>query len=232
MERLFRRAHALVSALTARRLLMAGMAYVLPAALLVYTLGEAVEREYWSIDPAILLWLHQFANPGLDWLMRTITNLGDVPIVSLTALVLALALYDRHRYRQTAVVIAGVAGAAAFNLVLKTLFGRDRPDLWHQVITVGGYSFPSGHSMASAALAAAAMVALRGTKYQRAAFIIGPVYLGIVGLSRCYLGVHYPSDVVAGWLLSIGWVALVTIIIKPQTPKNATLSPNEQGSIL
>lgn len=231
MERLFRRAHALVSAITARRLLVAGMVYVLPAALLICTMGEAIEREYWSFDIAVLLWLHQFANPGLDWVMHTITNMGDVPIVSLTALVLALALYDRHRYRQTAVVIAGVAGAAAFNLVLKTLFARERPDLWHQVITVDGYSFPSGHSMASAALAAAVMVAVRGTKYQRAAFIIGPVYLGIVGLSRCYLGVHYPSDVVAGWLLSVGWVALVAIIIKPQVSKNATLNPNEQGNI-
>ncbi|QQR52377.1 phosphatase PAP2 family protein [bacterium] len=188
MERLARHAQALVSRLTARRLLVAGLAYVLPAALLVYTLGEAVEREYWSLDPAILLWLHQFANPNLDWLMRTITNLGDVPVIMLTAAVLCLALYDRRRYRSAAVVIAGVMGAAAFNLVLKSLFARDRPDLWHQVITVGGYSFPSGHAMASASLAMATMVALSSTRYRQAAWIIGPVYLGLVGLSRCYLG--------------------------------------------
>jgi undecaprenyl-diphosphatase len=195
---------------------------MVPAALLAYTLGEAIEREYWSFDASFLLWLHQFATPQLDWLMHTITNTGDVPIVSLTALVLSLALYDRRRYRQTAVVVAGVTGAAAFNIALKSLFARDRPDLWHQVITAGGYSFPSGHAMASAALAVATMVALYTTRYRRATLIIGPVYLGLVGLSRCYLGVHYPSDVVAGWLLSAGWVWLVTLIVKPQGLKNDT----------
>jgi membrane-associated phospholipid phosphatase len=81
--------------------------------------------------------------------------------------------------------------------------------LWQQIVIEKGYSFPSGHAMISCALAITIMILCWPTRWRRLAIIGGTIYFILVGISRLYLGVHYPSDVLGGWCVSIAWLYLV-----------------------
>ena len=83
-------------------------------------------------------------------------------------------------------------------------------------MTENGYSFHSGHAMASMALSASVIFLLWKTKYRLLAIIIGALYILTIGLTRMYLGEHYPSDILAGWLISLAWVVLVAFILRKQ----------------
>ena len=112
------------------------------------------------------------------------------------------------------VVLIGLGGAALLNIILKLLFERVRPDLWEQLVVETSFSFPSGHSMASAALAGVIIYFIIRSRLKvwlkSTAIAAAVIYVALVGFSRLYLGVHYPTDVVGGWLVTSLWL-LVTI---------------------
>ena len=109
-------------------------------------------------------------------------------------------------------MIAAVVGAGLLNLLLKATFQRDRPDLWEHIVTELTYSFPSGHAMASMALGSAMIMAFWRTRYRVVALIGGVFYIISIALTRLYLGVHYPTDIIAGWCAALAWVVFVKII--------------------
>jgi undecaprenyl-diphosphatase len=118
----------------------------------------------------------------------------------------------RRRYAALALA-AGVGGAAAMNLVLKYLFERTRPDLWTRLVHETSFSFPSGHAMASSALAFSLIVIFWRTRWRWWIIAAGVLYMVTIGFTRLYLGVHYPTDIIGGWVVSMGWVAIVAAVI-------------------
>jgi undecaprenyl-diphosphatase len=126
----------------------------------------------------------------------------------ITALTVAL-LTVKKKYDKALFVALAIGGVALLNTLLKTLFERPRPDLWEWLVTETSFSFPSGHSVASATLALSIVLLLWNTRWRVLALGGGLTYLAVVGFSRMYLGVHYPSDVLGGWLLACTWVALL-----------------------
>jgi membrane-associated phospholipid phosphatase len=175
---------------------------------------EVREQETQGFDDAVLNGIHGMSNGFLDSFIPVATDIGGVIGVSLLTLaVLALFVYKRE-YRRALVVFVGVAGSAIINLVLKSVFERARPDLWQQLIHESSYSFPSGHSMASAALGLAVVVALWNSRWRWWALSAGAAYILFVGFSRLYLGVHYPTDVIAGWLVSGAWIMAVALLFR------------------
>jgi membrane-associated phospholipid phosphatase len=174
---------------------------------------EVHEGETLWLDNNILLTINATSNDFLNAFFVIITQLGGVlGVITLTAGLLTLLLL-RHRYTDAFVVTATVGGASLLNLILKFLFERTRPDLWQQLIVETSYSFPSGHAMGSAALALAVMYMCRNGRFRWAAIILGSFYILIIGLSRLYLGVHYPTDVLAGWLVSAAWFCAVILVL-------------------
>jgi undecaprenyl-diphosphatase len=145
-------------------------------------------------------------SPGLTLLMKVFTSIGSTSIVVTLALSALLFLYFvlHHRY-ELIFFISIVAGTAIINHILKLCFVRQRPDL-HRLIQETGYSFPSGHSMEAFALYASLAFLLwrhLSTRIGRSIVIILCVVMIIlIGMSRIYLGVHYPSDVIGGYLAS------------------------------
>ncbi|MBI3203058.1 MAG: phosphatase PAP2 family protein [Myxococcales bacterium] len=144
---------------------------------------------------------------GLTQVMRAFTWLGNGPTLAGVAVVAAVGLVARGQ-RVPALFVAVVAvGAGGLNALLKLAFSRPRPLLMAQLAHAGGYSFPSGHAMAGAAIyGALAVVAVRRFPRQRW-WVVGASVVTVfaIGASRVYLGVHYPSDVVAGWALGVSW---------------------------
>lgn len=186
-----------------------------PVVILAKIAGEIIEKEPILFDMVILNWLHAHSNAFYDQFFLVITELGG--IVAVVAITLFLTVYYwgyKKRKRPALILAFGVGGAAAANVVLKALFQRDRPSLWHPSVVETSFSFPSGHAMASAALVACIVVILWKTKYRWLAVVAGAIIVGLVGLSRLYLGVHYPSDVLAGWCASIAWVTIVVVVLR------------------
>jgi undecaprenyl-diphosphatase len=170
-------------------------------------------------DRALLLALRDRTDPsdplGPAWLeetMRDFTALGGVGVLLLLTLGATVYLLLLRKPHMAALMIAAVAGGAVASLLLKLAFDRPRPDLVPHGSYVYTASFPSGHAMMSAVtyLTLGALVAsVRPQRGVKAFLILSSVLLTVlVGVSRVYLGVHWPSDVLGGWAAGAAWAAV------------------------
>jgi undecaprenyl-diphosphatase len=157
---------------------------------------------------------------GPGWLieaMRDVTALGGVLLRNLFALGAVVALLFLGLRREAILLAGTVMSGWAVGFALKTLFGRDRPEIVPHLMTVDGNSFPSGHSFNAAvvyiamALAFAALSRRRSVRWT----VIGCALAAslLIALSRVWLGVHYPSDAVAGWLGGAGWAFIALAVL-------------------
>jgi membrane-associated phospholipid phosphatase len=179
--------------------------------------GHVNHRAAQTFDASILNQIRQLSSPGLDGAMVTITHLGDVAFLALLTIALVSLLVYRRSYSRAVFIAVTVAGAALLNVGLKVLFNRSRPDLWDHIVTEISMSFPSGHAMASSALFLGVAVIAWNTKWRYAAIFTGLTFTLLIGFSRLYLGVHYPTDIIGGWLASITWVLIAWLfVLRPQ----------------
>lgn len=193
--------------------------------------GEVMEGETRAMDELILLALREagdLSDPvGPRWfeeMMRDFTALGGIAFLTLLTLsVCGWLLFDGRRF--PAVVIAvSVAGGIVLSLALKLGYARPRPDLVPHGSEVYTASFPSGHAMMSAAVYLTLGVLLARVQPRqplRIYFLVLAVLLTVlVGVSRVYLGVHWPSDVLAGWSAGAAWATtcwLATLWVQRRT---------------
>ncbi len=160
-------------------------------------------------DNAMIWVVRYFASPGVDRIMIFITDLGyGWPYFLVVSGVFLLISYLR-RWREIAGLGICLAGGAVLNYLLKNLFERARPDLF-RMVEAGGYSFPSGHAMVSLCFyGMVAFLLVRNIRslHGRLAVISGvSLLVAAIGVSRIYLGAHYPTDVVAGYAAGSMWL--------------------------
>lgn len=202
-----------VSTLSVKRLVVTALLFWIPVITVIAIADEVLENEPIAGDSAALLWLRQFQSSQLDSIMIFLTDTAGPLQMVVVAAVLIFGLYVGKRRRAATFLLFSLGGASVINFVLKLIFARDRPDLWTTVVTEASYSFPSGHTMGSAALAFSIIVLLWDTRWRYVALATGLLFTFTIGITRMYLGVHYPSDVVAGWLISLVWVLAVKIVL-------------------
>jgi undecaprenyl-diphosphatase len=170
--------------------------------------NEILDKESFTFDKEILLTLRELHNPVLDKVMLSFTFLGEPVILLIVCAILSIGLLTRGQRSQATILIIAAAGAVALNNLLKVLFGRARPMLWERIVDVQQYSFPSGHAMIS--MVVFGMIGyLLSSKFSQ--WRIGIISLTIllvtgIGLSRLYLGVHWPTDIVAGYAAGLVWL--------------------------
>lgn len=167
-----------------------------------------------GFDNTVLLTIHQYATPFLDTLVITTTDLGSPMFVLFIGFLLAMIMLLKKRMYRMSVVLTIIFGAGGFVFIIKHLVERARPQLWADPLVLEtGYSFPSGHATLSAALAIAIVAALWYTRWRWVLLVAGAVYVAYVAFTRLYLGVHYPTDIMAGWLVATVWsvVALYAV---------------------
>jgi len=199
------------------RLLLAALALLLGAWLA--TTGGGTTAGIDRLDRSILLALRapgDAADPlGPSWLeqaVRDVTALGSVTLLATMTLAVSLYLALAGRPRAALYALLVFAGSGILVQLLKHAFSRARPDIVPHAMQVLGWSFPSGHSLMSTATLLT-LGALLGAGRERRALRLYFLGLGAtlafaVGASRVYLGVHWPTDVVAGWLAGGAWAAL------------------------
>ena len=200
-------------------LLLSFMAVTVLVAGFVHLTDEVIEGSTLHLDQAVLLGIHQVHSPWLDALVASTTDIGGlIGVVILTLLAVGLLCLAR-KYRAVVQLLIGVGGAGLMNVLLKNMFERARPDLWQWLVHESSYSFPSGHAMASSALAMSVVLILWHTRWRWGAVAAAALYTVYVGLTRLYLGVHYPSDISAAWIISAAWVVLASMVIGTIKPR-------------
>ena len=203
--------------------LLLALAAVLVPMLLFEALAEDVwERHAFQPDIPTLQWLHAHSSPFLDALMLRATFIGGTSVALPLAAMIGLGLWLAGRRREALFGTIGVGGACVIDLVAKAVFHRARPHLWLSIAPQHDYGFPSGHAMLSSSIVAVLLFLLwRSRAVSRSALgrtvqvlgtLAGVGFVLLVGVSRLYLGVHYPSDVLAGWAASLAWVSSVHLI--------------------
>lgn len=177
------------------------------------TAGRAV-----GFDERGLLWMNSRGTPLLDRMALEVTALGEGLVVGAIALVAGTLLWLMGQRLYAALLAAAVGGAWAIYPVLKLLFDRPRPQLWEWPAHLAtSSSFPSGHATLSMALLAALAYIIHRLSRRRtgiAALLLGGAAVLLVGLSRIYLGVHYPSDVIAGYVVGSCWAACCALAVE------------------
>jgi membrane-associated phospholipid phosphatase len=180
--------------------------------------GEFHEKEVFGFDAPVLNWMHAMATPARDRFFVLMSQLGYLwGVVPLDLLVL-LSLALRRRFRDSLFFGISVIGSAALNIVAKNHYARLRPDLWLSLRPETTYSFPSGHAMGSATLGVALIILCWPTRWRWAIAVASPVFMFLVGVSRVYLGVHYPSDILAGWCAATTWVFGIFVLVDQKAP--------------
>ena len=161
---------------------------------------EMVEGETTKMDRVVALAVHGIDTPALDLVMRGFTFMGSAFAIGPVALaVLAWACLKRET-RAALVLVIVVVLTEALNLALKQMFERPRPTLFQEIETLYGYSFPSGHAMAAVGIYGiiGVIVSRLLPKHRRGVTVALCVLIAMICISRVYLGVHWPTDILAG----------------------------------
>lgn len=222
--------------------LLLGLAAGLLALFSFAALADAVmERDTQRLDDSALAWFRRFSSPVLDLAARVASAMGSEVVAVLLVLLLVVFVVQR-RWGTAVALLLVTAGAQLLNDVLKALFARTRPAPVVGLIPAQSFSFPSGHAMVSAAfylfLAYLCWRLVRG--WWRTALSAGLLILILaIGLARLYLGVHYLTDVVAGYLAGFLWTDAVIIggnllgrrrRLRPSTPAPLAGRPGATSS--
>jgi membrane-associated phospholipid phosphatase len=176
---------------------------------------EMLEGDAQKFDAFAGTAVHQHATPAVTRLMQGFSFLGSVATVSALCLVLLGAFLYFRRFRMAAVLGITMLGMAVLDEALKLAFRRPRPVAFFGP-TPSSYSFPSGHAFGAlcfyGVLAAILATRVRGRAAKWCIWTGAVLLIGMIGFSRIYLGVHYPSDVIAGYCAGAAWVAAVSLL--------------------
>lgn len=184
---------------------------------------EVLEQETHAFDEAVLLAMRSPGEPADPWgpgwieeMGRDLTALGGVAVLTFISLAAVGYLLLQHKKRIALMVVLSIGGGILLSTTLKHGFDRPRPDLVPHESLVYTTSFPSGHSMMAAVVYLTLGVLLARAQPQRRLkvyfIVLAVLVMLLVGVSRVYLGVHWPTDVLAGWTVGTAWALMIWLI--------------------
>ncbi len=171
-------------------------------------------------DIPILQAVHTMSDPDWAPFVYILSKFGVFWGVFPIATLVALLLVHLRRWRSLTYLAFTLLGNIAINRTAKMVFQRERPSLWEMFVHKLDYAFPSGHAMSSMSLVAVLVILTLGSRWCWWVLVAGSVFITVIAWTRLYLGVHFPSDILAGWMLSLAWAIGVSLLIHPQETSN------------
>ena len=206
-------------------ILGAAMIAVIAALFFLMMTGLVMDGDTQKIDETIVQWFRRADDPtltrGPSWQREAvidITALGSFAVLLLLVLAISGFLWLQRQHRLMWLLLVSTAGGFLLNWALKVVFARPRPSVVPHLREVFTPSFPSGHATLSAIVYLTIGVLLfevvKGRKQRLYCLVVAMAATGLVGFSRVYLGVHYPSDVLAGWATGIAWATVCWLAVQ------------------
>ncbi|MES2857574.1 MAG: phosphatase PAP2 family protein [Pseudomonadota bacterium] len=175
--------------------------------------------QVFPFDEPLLRWANALARDGWDVFFVRLSDLGYLYGLVPANILLVGTLALRRNLREGLFAGVSIIGSALLNLGAKHLFARQRPTLWESIAPETTFSFPSGHAMGTMTLAAVLILLAWRTPWRWPVMVLMAGFAGLVGLSRIYLGVHYPSDILAGWAAALVWtVGTYSVVFHRRRP--------------
>jgi undecaprenyl-diphosphatase len=201
--------------------LAAALTFLCAVSLFLELADDAPEGDYLPIETKIMQAMRSAGQPlgpaGTAAVVRDITSLGSAVVLIIMTLLVLVYLAMSGRWRVAGLIALATAGGQVLNLGLKHAFARERPDAALHLVEVTSTSFPSGHSMASSIfyLTIGALLARTANRRREKTYFVGSAVLitFLIGFSRVYLGVHYPTDVLAGWSAGTAWAMVCWFVV-------------------
>jgi len=188
------------------RLLLLFVGLLLPLWMFAELGDEVREADAFFFDEPILHLARGMAHEGFDRVFLLFSHIGYQYGVVPFDIALVIALAWKRRFRESIFAAVAAGGSAVLNIAAKHSFARERPSLWESISPETTFSFPSAHAMGSMTIAVVVMLLAWHTRWRWIAVATMSAFVVMVGLSRVYLGVHYPSDILAGWAAASVWV--------------------------
>lgn len=216
--------------------------FIVTALLLLFGFiaDEVMEGSSTALDQYILLLFragpdHLSGPVGPPWvreMARDVTSLGSVAVLGIVSAVVVMYLLLARSRAEALLVLVAVLGGVAINSLLKIQFSRPRPDLFVAAAKVFTASFPSGHAAFSATtyMTLAALLTRMTERNRLRYYFVGVAVMltFMIGVSRLYLGVHYPTDVLAGWCIGSAW-ALMCWAVMTRLQHQGDIEPPRDG---
>ena len=205
-----------------RRLGLPLLGALLALALSLWAFGAIVDEQILEgetrTDERLAVWLHGRATEPLTDVFRAVTRLGNFITLFAVTLVAVVIFWRRRERIDAAFVALAALGAQVLSTGMKLGFRRDRPFFPDPLATESTFSFPSGHALVSLAVygSIALVLARRLSSHTERALLLGAAALLVIaiGFSRLYLGVHFLSDVLAGYAAGAAWLALLYVVLE------------------
>jgi undecaprenyl-diphosphatase len=197
------------------RAVIIGLALAISVLVLTAWMAEEMhEGETLPFDRHVRELIHGYSTPALTSAMRFFSRLGSVTVMLIMAAA-AFLIFWRAGWTRAAMLLAiTLGGAFLLEQVLKLSFQRARPTAYFEYPLPHSFSFPSGHALFSfcffGMLASLVTARLRSTVLRVALWMAAAVLIALIGFSRIYLGVHYPTDVIGGYAAAFVWISAVT----------------------
>jgi membrane-associated phospholipid phosphatase len=197
--------------------LLACLALLTASAWAFGAVAEEVAEGETHLDTRLADWLHGQATPGWTDFFDAVTWFGNLPVLLAVTVAAALVLSWKHEAVELQLLLLAAVGAEVLTVGLKLGFQRERPFFTDPLATASSYSFPSGHATVSLAvygtLALILARHLSNARARAAVLAAAAVLVLLIGFSRLYLGVHFLSDVIAGFSLGLAWVTLCVLLL-------------------
>ena len=175
--------------------------------------GEMLQSGTRGFDETVRSFVHQYSSPALTKAMQIASFLGSTLFLTIFGIVIFITFRLLKRHRAATLFAIAMAGSSILLVALKNVFQRARPQPFFETVLPASYSFPSGHSLLSfcfyVALAAIVTARIERRLSQAIIWTCAALLVALIGFSRIYLGVHYPSDVLAGYAAALIWVVAV-----------------------
>ncbi|AXY56036.1 phosphatase PAP2 family protein [Acinetobacter chinensis] len=163
-------------------------------------------------DLNAVIWMSQHRTDSMNNFATVLSTIGGMPGVLFLATLWCLCLTWYKKYTNIVFIVTGLSGSFATAWLLKFVFSRPRPPEMYHLVESYGASFPSAHSFYAATLGCLAIYLSMKHTAHKLIFLCALIWILMMGVSRVYLGVHYPTDVLSGWSISFIWISLLYLL--------------------